>query len=798
MLTHTFHAVLRNLRKNRTYALLNIAGLTLAFAVLYMMTQFVYYHLSFDRHVPNVENKYRALLSLTREAGQPTNFATNYFPVGELLMQEQSTVKSYTRLYMLDRHSAVTYDNKPLDQKGVGFTDASFIDFMGLDMRYGTRAALERPSSAIVSTETARIVFGEEDPTGKSFYLDSEDGRYSLTVTGVFADLPVTNHINPRILVSTESLKPIYAANEWRWNFFATYIEFQDQPLSIDFQQEFWSRHFPSYEKTASISMDFQPLLDVHLSGPLTYEYAAIESASVVVAMAIIGLAVLVIALVNYVNLAATKSTSRSRQTGIRKALGSGSWQLRQDALVEAVLIVTTAMILAMTVVQLNPGEKIVGVGYLGDVGLFHNVLFWMANVILLVISVLLCGWYPSQLAAKVKLTSALAGKTKVSTSDVRARRYLVLLQFSLAFIILVGALVVRHQYYYIMEEQQLLNTEQILIVNGPRVIEESSREESSAYYHGLSEITGVTAAAMSTSIPGIWMGTATDVKFLPGGSQEGSTIQVYGANEGYLDVYGIELLHGRNFSESLTSDARTVLINESALKKLGVGEAQDVLDKTLRMGTREWKIIGVVKDYHHASMKQEIPPIIIRYRDFDVDYFSLTLSGDFEAKSRTIEILKARWNEFYPPNPFDYYFHDTLFDQIYKSEQQAQTLISFLSAIAMILASMGLVGLMSEVVFQKQKEIGIRKTLGANFMQITTALSQDTFKIMLIAFGLSIPAALFLVRSWLDNYAYHISASWYHFVIPVVVITLISAVSVAGIMLRASRINPVDILRNE
>lgn len=783
--------------KSKTYALLNVSGLTMAFGVVYMMAQFVYHHYSYDRHIPNVDNKYRVTLSLVREAGTPTTFATNFFPVGELLSEEQSGVKSHTRLYMLDRHAAVTYDNKPLDQKGVGFADEQFIDFMGLHMLSGTRTALDQPGLAIVSRETARVVFGEDDPTGKQFYLDSEDGRYSLTVSGVFEELPQTSHVSPKILVSTASLKQVYAANDWRWNFFANYIEIENAPPPGDFQADFWSRHFPEYNTTSSIEMHFQPMLEVHLSGPLTYEYAQVESSSVVLAMGVIGLAVLIIALVNYVNLAATRSTTKARQAGIRKALGSDRWQLRLDALIEATLVVSGAMVLALTLLQVKLPFEMIGINQNIDAGLYGYGLFWVANLALFALSIFICGWYPAQLAAGVKLTSALSGKTKVSVGSIQARRYLVFLQFSLAFIILVGAIVVRHQFYYIMSQKQVLDTDQVLVINGPRNIE-GKVAANTVFHEGLSEIPGVERAAMSTSIPGIWMGTSTDVKILPANSEEGSTVQVYGANEDYLDVFGIEVLAGRNFSNAMQSDENAVLVNESALIKLGITYPDQALNQTLKMGRREWKIIGVLKDYHHASMKQEIPPIVIRYKDSDVDYFSVSLSGDLAAKNQALEMLEARWSGTYPLNPFEYYFHDTLFDQIYRSERQAQQLFTFLSIIAIILAAMGLVGLMNVVIFQKQKEIGIRKTLGASFVQISSALSRDTFKIMLIAFGISIPLALWLVQEWLQTYAYHIAASWIHFLIPVVVISTISLVSVAGIMLRASSINPVDILRNE
>ena len=797
MIRNTFIAVLRNLGKSKTYTLLNLAGLTIAFGVLFMMAQFVYHHHSYDRQIPEVDHKYRVLLSLVRETGEPTTFATNFFPVGELIALEQPTIKAYTRLYMLDRHAAVTYDNKPLDQKGVGFADEHYIDFMGLQMLSGTGSALNQPGSAIVSRETASIVFGVDDPTGKQFYLDSEDGRYSLTVSGVFEELPQTSHVSPKILVSTESLKPMYAANDWRWNFFATYVEMQGTSLAPNFQTDFWSRHFPEYSTTSSIEMHFQPLLDVHLSDPYTYEYAQVESASVVLAMGAIGLAVLIIALVNYINLAATRSTTKARQAGIRKALGSDRWQLRLDALIEASMLVSGAMVLALTLLQLKLPFYLIGIDQSIDSSLYGYGLFWFANFGLLALSILVCGWYPSQLAAGVKLTTALSGKTKVSVGSVKARGYLVFLQFSLAFIILVGAITVRHQFYYIMSQKQVLDTNQVLVINGPRNVE-GEVVTASVFHEGLSEIPGVDRAAMSTSIPGIWMGTATDVKMLPANAEEGSTVQVYGANEDYLDVFGIEVLVGRNFSSSLKSDENAVLVNESALVKLGIAKPEEALNQKIKMGRGEWKIIGVLKDYHHASMKQEIPPIVIRYRDNDVDYFSVSLTGDMAAKNEALAMLESRWNEIYPLNPFEYYFHDTLFDQIYRSEHQAQKLFTFLSIIAIILAAMGLVGLMNVVIFQKQKEIGIRKTLGASFMQVSGALSKDTFRIMLIAFGVSIPLALWLVHEWLQTYAYHITPSWFHFLIPVIIISTISILSIAGIMLRASRINPVDILRNE
>lgn len=797
MIRNTFISVLRSLGKSKTYTYLNIVGLTIAFGVVYMMAQFVYFHYSYDRQIPEVDNKYRVLLSLVREAGEPTTFATNFFPVGDLLTQEQPDIKAYTRLYMLDRHAALTYDKRPLDQKGVGFADEHYIDFMGLHMLSGTSSVLNQPGAAIVSRETAIIVFGMADPTGKQFYLDSEDGRYSLTVSGVFEELPQTSHVSPKVLVSTESLKPIYAANDWRWNFFATYVEMKKAPAGLDFQADFWSRHFPEYNTTSAIEMHFQPLLDVHLSDPYTFEYAQVESASVVLAMGAIGLAVLIIALVNYINLAATRSTTKARQAGIRKALGSDRWQLRLDALIEAMLIVSVAMVLALTLLQLKLPFDIIGIDQNIDSSLYGYSLFWLANFGLLAMSIFVCGWYPAQLAAGVKLTSALSGKTKVSVGSISARRYLVFIQFSLAFIILVGAITVRHQFYYVMSQKQVLDINQVLVINGPRNVE-GKVVTTSVFHEGLSEIPGVDRAAMSTSIPGIWMGTATDVKILPASSEEGSTVQVYGANEDYLDVFGIEVLIGRNFSGSLQSDENSVLVNESALVKLGIAKPEEALNLTMNMGRREWRIIGVVKDYHHASMKQEIPPIVIRYRDSDIDYFSVSLSGNLAAKNHALEMLEARWNETYPLNPFEYYFHDTLFDQIYRSERQAQQLFTFLSVIAIILAAMGLVGLMNVVIFQKQKEIGIRKTLGASFVQVSTSLSKDTFRIMLIAFSISIPLAFWLVQEWLQTYAYHITPSWLHFVIPVIIISTISMLSIGGIMLRASRINPVDILRNE
>lgn len=803
LIRNLYNSTWRNYYRNSFHTVLNLIGLSVSLAAVYLIAQYAYSEYSYEKHITNYKQKYRITLAHHYDGTLRTTYATNYLPVGEILSATLPSVKSSSRFYMFDRHAVVTHANQAYKVDNIAMADKGTLSFFDFEVIQGRlEQSLSGPEAVAISASTAQQIFGTEDPIGKRLELDNEEGKYILRIAAVYADAPSNSHFRPSLLVSTDALKPIYQENKWGWNFFATYIEigseFGPDEVAIAVN-DVLKDHLTVDSARLSQTMQLQPLADIHLHSKLEFEIAPNSEARIVNLIILVGLAILTIAIINYVNLTTARMLTRAKEIGVRKTLGSTLGQLRFHFFMEATPIVFVAMLGGITIAQ----TSLPFLNEVFDMSLSFELMgeqqFWIFNSALLVITIFLAGIYPALRMASFHTIDALKGDAASMHESVLLRNTLVLSQFTAALLILIFALAATEQFDFMLRARNGINMDRVLVLNGPRVMVSNEKTGASAsFVDALTGLPEVVDASSASSIPGVWMGAVSNVKGIGKTVDASIVYHIYGVDEHFTDVYDMKVLAGRSFGREFGDEKSSVLLNESAMRRLGYAQPEDVVGETFEVRGERVKVVGVFEDYHHFSLKERIGPILVTYRPDDSEYFAIRMSGSSIDLKQSISRIENLWHAFFPGNPFDFYFQDSFFEAQYASDRQTKTFFVGLTGLSMFIAFLGLFGLMAFLISRRKKEVGIRKTLGASEFQIVSVLSAGVVKIMMVAFLVALPLGSYLIIQWLQGYAYHIGLSPRLFAYPVILTILVVALAIGGAVWKSGRVNPVEILRNE
>ena len=806
MLRNYLKIAFRNLKKHKGFSFINIAGLAIGIACCLLILLLIRDELSFDRFHEHKDRIYRVV---TQHPGQfymgKDSMAVTQAPLAPALMAEFPEVIKATRIDS-SNEVIVSYQNKRFYENGFYWADSHFFEVFSFPLLRGDKSkALAEPYSVIISERMAHKYFGDEDPVGKILALNN---RYDFIVTGILENIPRNSHLQFDFLAPLITLSRIRGQEDflksWGNYSYYTYILIAEgsSPKGLekkfpDFVEKYMGERLrrirqrdPSY---VASRFYLQPLTRIHCFSHLNYEISPNSDIKQIYLLSALALVTLLIACINYMNLATARSASRAQEVGMRKVVGAERRQLIRQFIGESIFFCSLAILLAVVLVELFLPVFNSLIGKSIRLHFLHDWEFFIGMVFLALVVGIISGSYPAFFLSSFQPVAVLKGSLKTEIKGSTLRRILVVFQFAASIVLVISTVVIYSQIEYIRNKKLGFNREQIVVLP---VKDRELRQNHEPLKNELLQNPSILGCTASTWLPNNIRTNVGDTTW--DGMEEGTDMQIFllEADHDFIDVFGIELIEGRNFSREFSTDSRAYIINETARKIFGWEKA---LGK--RFGFRNEEVgtgpvIGVVKDFHFLSLHQEMQPLAIHLTDNRMQYLSIKI--DTENIPRTIGFLKGKWKIFSPNSPFGYFFLDDDFEKMYRSEMRLGKTFASFTVLAIFIACLGLFGLASFTSEQRTKEIGVRKVLGASVSNIVFLLSKEFSKWVLIAGLIAWPVAYYAMSHWLQSFAYRVSVSIWVFLLSTVMAMLVAVVTVSFKAVKAAIANPVEALRYE
>nr|WKN40119.1 ABC transporter permease [Tunicatimonas sp. TK19036] len=807
MLKNHLTIALRNLLKHKVFSLINILGLAIGMAACLLILQYVSYELSYDDFHANKENIYRLKQNRYNKGVLTTEWAAGCAAIGQAMKEAFPEVEEYARFrsfsgVVINRNAA----GGPIrfKEEKMYMVSASFLPMFSYDLIQGDEAtALEKPYTVVLSQSAAKRYFGEEDPIGKRISVNDDN---DFEITGVFEDIPAHSHLQFDFLFSFATFVE-WVGEEvetaWQWDGFYNYIALVPgtDPALLEEKiptliEEKAGEELREYD--ADMSFILQPLTDIHLYSDYMMEAEVNGNGDAVYALLVIALFIIVIAWVNYINLATARSVDRAREVGVRKVMGSLRRQLIRQFLTESVLLNALAVVLALVLVLVSYRYFSVLTGKELTLSLFTTASFWGVVVAIFLIGAFLSGLYPAFVLSAFQPVRVLKGKMSASKSGVLLRKVLVVVQFTASVFLIAGTLVVYRQITFMQDQDLGVDIDQTLVVEAPEVVDDSVyADRVQTFKTGLLRNSSIKSVTASTAVPGNKPGwNAGGIRLIHQDDSESNQYRVIGVDYEYVPTFELDIVAGRNFSEDYGTDESAVLFNESAVKLLGFDTPEEVLSEEIFFWGDTFHIVGVLKDYHQESLQSTIDPLIFRLIPASRSFFSMKV--ETAGLSGTIANAQEVYQNIFPGNPFAYFFLDDHFNQQYQADQRFGKTFGFFAALAILVACLGLFGLSSFMATQRTKEIGIRKVLGSSVASIVALLSKDFIQLVIIASLIALPIAYGVMHYWLEGYAFRINIAWWLLVAPIIAVLLIALFTISFQTVRAALADPAKSLRYE
>ena len=797
---------LRNAWRNKGYTLINLLGLAIGIASSIIILLFVVDELGYDRHNEHFKEIYRICIT-GKIQGNEMEAALSSAPMGATLKSDFPEVEDFTRLYTFDGDPIVKYEDKVFIEENFYYADSTFFDVFTAPVIYGNpEEMLKRPNTVVLTEDIARKYFGKEDPVGKMVQVGQREENYE--VTGVIEGFPENSHFRFNMLASMTS---IYIADltHWLGNNNYTYIllqeGFEPDELVAKFPQLLETHMGPQLEELLGMTLEeffatgnrygyfLQPLKDIHLQSDLQFEINPGGSRTSVIIFSVIAIFLIIIASINFMNLATASAAKRATEVGIRKVAGAGKQRLIWQFLTESFLITLLALILAIVLVELFlPGfNNLAGKSLqLGSIGISYLII----GLLLIGLFVgFASGSYPAFFLSSFKPVDVLKSGAMRGIRGSYLRNILVTFQFIVTIVLFICTIVVNRQMTYIQNKDLGFDKENLLVIDRAYVL----GEQFDAFQQELLKNPTILQVSSSSAVPG---GLIGDNAYLPegAGTDETHAINNIFADWHFMETYGLELIEGRWFQEDNPTDSFALIINESAVRAFGF---EDPLNKRLYTSLGDdneasQPIIGVIKDFNFQSLHQKIRPLVIKFAGDRTTQLSVRISGIQTGK--TLEFIEDTWNSFMEEQPVHMTFLEEDLSALYQNDEKSATVFSIFSILAIFIASLGLLGLASFSAAQRTKEVGIRKAMGASISSVLVTLSREFIWLILFATLAAWPLGYFFMKNWLQDYPDRVSLEPMIFVFSTLLAFIIAAVTVVLRVYQAASLNPVRSLRYE
>ncbi len=798
MLKNYLKIAVRNILKYKTYSFINISGLAIGIAGSLLILAYVANQLSYENMHKNRAHIYR--VSADFGSGQSSIRLAGAFPaLGPAAAAEIPEVKAAVR-FRVDRSAKIKVGEKEFTEKNFFFADSNVFNVFTFPLIEGNKnTALNNPSSIVISENIAKKYFGSSDPLGKQI---TYNGKFDFIVSGVMKNVPANTMLRCELIApysrAMEINKPKLPWIQWGEDY--TYLYLRDHASVEKLKKELHKIYLKNTNPSMASMMHFivLPMKDIYFESNMMGELGPTGSLTSVYLFSSIAILVLLIACLNFINLSTAKSLRRSREVGMRKVLGAGRGKLIRQFFGESFVITFIALLVSLIIYELvNPFLY----NYF-DIQLpgnsFLNFNFLLVLLIIIFFVSLVAGIYPAIFMSKFKPIDSLKTSGLKGATGASLRKVLVTLQFVITIFLIIGTAAIYKQLNFMQNSNLGFNKQNVIVINYP-IKDKSAAEKYKVIKQTFQSVPGVIDVSGAYTLPGINNKETQSVQ-LPGQSDKEFTMfQAVGVDYDYLPALGIKLIKGRNFSKKFSSDsANSIIMNATAVKDLGLKNpiGAKVYLPGGKNNRRLVTIIGVMKDFHVTSFYKKIDPMFLYINQ--ARYYNIALKINASNTQKIIASLKAGWEKILPGKQFDYSFLDQIYNNLYQSDQKTGSLLSIFSILSILIACMGLFGLVSYSVEVRTKEIGIRKVLGADLKNITVLLSKDFIKWTLIANIFAWPIAYFVVSKWLDEFAYKTSIGIPIFLLAALIVFLIALLTVSVQALKAALANPVKSLRYE
>lgn len=777
----------RNILRHKAYAGLNIAGLAIGMACSIFILLWVQDELSYDRFHANAAQLYR----LTCSAGD-FKAAVSAAGMAEGLQSDMPEIKAAVRLSKPSTNLLST-DEKRFEEKHVFYADSNFLQVFSFPLVKGNaRTALSKPDMILITEQMAKKYFGDEEPIGKFIRKDNNE---NLMVTGVFKEIPSNSHLQFDFIIPMSNLarRDSDLKNKiWGSFNFYTYIQFNrsvNDKIIPDLIQKIEQIYINRGKAKAKIDFHLQPITDIHLNSNLQIDLPGRGNEQYVKVFFVVALFILAVACINFMNLATARSARRAKEVGLRKVIGATRNQLIVQFLGESLIISFLSLIIAIGIVYaLLPlfnslSEKTLAI-HLFDGKLFMNLF------VIALIAGIISGSYPALFLSGFRPVKVLKGSLKLGTGNLLFRNGLVVTQFVVSIMLLIGTAVVYKQLNFIKNKNLGFDKSNLIYI--PMTSEIWGKQKAlkgELLQNSLTENFSIISDLPTTLISG-----TIDVDWEGKDPNSQVVIPSMDIDENFVDVFKSQILSGRNFSKEFKGDSNNFIVNEKAMQLMGM-KKENIVGKSLRFGSIKGTIIGVVKDFNYKPLQYAIEPLVLRPNKYGGIVVVRTLPGKTEA---TIEVLEKIYTRLNPAYPFAFNFLDKDLDNLYKGERQMGQIFNLFAVLAIFISCLGLYGLSAFMAEQQTKEIGVRKVLGATVFNIVYLLSQNFTKLILIAVAIAIPVSWIAVNNWLNDFAYRIDVGWTVFVTVSLAALFIAWFTVSYESIKAAIANPIKSLRSE
>ncbi len=796
MLRNHLTIAFRNLLRNKVHSIINIIGLAVSLTAFLLMALYIEFELSYDGFHANADRIYR-VADDKQTPGVTLESASTAAPVAPALLADFPQVQQAVRL--IDNEALIRYGDKLFEERKILFADRELFKLFSFKLLQGNPAtALQEPMSIVLTEKMAGKYFGAANPMDKTLTVDNQ----TMKVTGVVRDVPANSHIGFDFLVSMATAQMKGSGYDWlftNWysNNFYTYILLPENFDAARFSAElsdFDTRHHEP-GSTTKHGYALEKLTDIYLHSDRSNQIGPTGNLTNLYVFSLVAVFILVIACVNFINLATARASERAKEVGVKKVIGAARSQVMAQFFLESFLMTTLSLCLALLLVcSLLPAfGALSGQDISRDV--FSLPHLGMLAALLVFIGIA-SGMYPAIVLSGFAPASALKGKIAGSASSIFIRKGLVIFQFTISAVLIICTCVVFSQLQFMQRHQLGFRHTQTLVINfeGDPVV----RRQYETIRRQLSQIPGVGQVTASSNVPGDGRAGGWSMDFAKRNQDTLRTeLAIYLTDYDYLAQYEIPIVAGRGFSETFAEDGtESMIINETALKKLGFASAQEAIGVKVGMYPVDGRIIGVFRDFHFQSLQKPIDPLAMRVIPEKFRLFSLQVStGDI---ARTVASIERVWKTLAPQRPLEYSFLDETFNRQYNSETKFGQVFTVFASLAIVIACLGLFGLALFSVRQRQKEIGIRKVLGASVAGIVALLSKDFVYLVAVSIFIAAPMAWYCMRQWLEGFAYRTTISVWIFALAGVICVLIALVTVSFQAVKAALSNPVKSLRSE
>lgn len=795
-------------RKQPLFTAINFGGLVLGMTAALLLLKFVRYEQTYDRQSPHAPAIWRVFNQTLSGGAITMQDANTHSAVGPTLKKDVAGVVEFARLYCGNTPEVVVMaQQQPFDVKRYYATDPGFLRMFPQQVIQGNpQSCLDAPYTAVLTSTTAKRVFGTERAINQSFRITSGMMAGTYTVTAIVADPPQNTHLKFEMLLSYATR---YATGHqdnfesyWDYNYFQ--LAANASPDAVRQRLEQINRQFLKQE---GIRLDIQPFTDIHLHSNLSYELEPNGSYQTVQFLGIIALLIVVIAFINYIHLTTALAHERSKEVGIRKALGASRMILIRQFLSESFAVSFLAFGIAVVCLQLSiePFSAFIG-RPLSDASLGFDLLFWAISAATVAVISLLTGAYPALQLAGYHISDTLRGRLSFGQAST-LRKGLVVAQFACSVALLIGVFVVTQQLHFLRNHDLGIQLDQIVALKTtPNYADTTLRRRLAFFKTTCAQLSGVSGSASSSVVPGLGINTISGsnrpLRWVKKPDYVRGPSYFVETDQDFFQLFGVKVLAGKHqYFEDRAARFRTVTINQKMCKALGFPSAAAAVGEQIAYENSEngatMTIGAVVEDFHVESLKTTPQPTL--YYCFAPEALSyLSLKIEASQIQNTLQAVQANWEKIYPDQPFNYWFLDDNFANQYHTETQFHRVFGLFAALAILISCLGLFGLVAYSVQRRTKEIGIRKVLGASVGNITALLSKDFLQLVLLAIVMACPVAYYFMEQWLADFAYRIQISWWVFVTAGVVVVLIALLTVSSQAIRAALTNPVESLKTE